>query len=464
MTATAATTTPQSTRSRGLARQIAILVSSVLAIVAAFIGSGAFFGTPIQQAAGGFLDADSTLIAPGTGAFRIWSVIYTGMLAYAIWQALPAQRDDPRQIRIGWWVAASLILNAVWIGVVQADLLYLSLPVIAALLAVLCRIFVILRRTSPKNTVEAVVADGAIGLYLGWVIIATAANATAILVAAGFDRIRHRARSLGRAGAGASRPPSASRSPSGAAGRIAPALSLCWGISWVAVARFTDEPYSPDHRDRRHQRSRPHHRRDGVRASATRPSRATLGTTLHRPPRVGCHDGGMTRRAGLGWIATLGVAMAALVTVLVDRGTRRRRESASGPAAAYDAEQLCNAATIIDVGLRPGPVAARSDDRRHDRDRRVVVAEHRVRRLGDERRAQPRRLTDDLDRAVPAAGRMGQPRGAAGSAHRRHPVLPGDDRRGCPSPSAMPSPPPSSPTAPRSTTTPCTTRPTGPRQ
>ena len=186
MTATAATT-PKSTRSRGLARQIAILVSSVLAIVAAFIGSGAFFGTPIQQAAGGFLDADSTLIAPGTGAFRIWSVIYTGMLAYAIWQALPAQRDDPRPIRIGWWVAASLILNAVWIGVVQADLLYLSLPVIAALLAVLCRIFVILRRTSPKNTIEAIVADGAIGLYLGWVIIATAANATAILVAAGFD-------------------------------------------------------------------------------------------------------------------------------------------------------------------------------------------------------------------------------------------------------------------------------------
>ena len=28
-------------------------------------------------------------------------------------------------------------------------------------------------------------------------------------------------------------------------GRIAPALSLSWGIAWVAVARFTDEPYSP---------------------------------------------------------------------------------------------------------------------------------------------------------------------------------------------------------------------------
>jgi hypothetical protein len=244
MAAPTATSTPQSTRSRGLLRQISILVSSVLAIVAAFIGSGAFFGTPIQQAAGGFLDADSTLIAPGTGAFRIWSVIYTGMLAYAIWQALPSQRGDARQIRIGWWVAASLILNAVWIGVVQADLLYLSLPVIAALLAVLCRIFVILRRTRPKNRVEVVVADGAIGLYLGWVIIATAANATAILVAAGFDGFGIAPEVWAVLVLGVAAAIGIALALWGG-GRIAPTLSLCWGICWVAVARLTDEPYSP---------------------------------------------------------------------------------------------------------------------------------------------------------------------------------------------------------------------------
>ncbi len=244
MTTTSTSHADRSTRTQDIARQVIILVSSVLAIVAAFIGSGAFFGTPIQEAAGGFLNSDSTLIAPGTGAFRIWSVIYTGMLAYAIWQALPRQRNDERQMRIGWWVAASLILNAIWIGVVQADLLWLSLPVIAVLLAVLCRIFVILRRTTPKNKVEVVVADGAIGLYLGWVIIATAANATAILVAAGFDGfgiVPEFWSSLVLAVAAAV----------GIAlafwggGRIAPALSLCWGIAWVAIARFTDEPYSP---------------------------------------------------------------------------------------------------------------------------------------------------------------------------------------------------------------------------
>jgi len=234
-----------STRTQAITRQVIILVSSVLAIIAAFIGSGAFFGTPIQEAAGGFLNSDSTLVAPGTGAFRIWSVIYTGMLAYAIWQVLPAQRHDARQERIGWWVAASLILNAVWIGVVQADLLWLSLPVIAVLLFVLCRIFVILRRTAPKNIVETIVADGAIGLYLGWVIIATVANATAIFYATGFE-------GFGIAPAVWSSIVLAAAAAIGIAlafwggGRLAPAASLSWGVAWVAVARFTDEPYSPE--------------------------------------------------------------------------------------------------------------------------------------------------------------------------------------------------------------------------
>ncbi|GAA1851474.1 TspO/MBR family protein [Microbacterium koreense] len=245
MSSSTTTSNDHSTRTQAITRQVIILISSVLAIVAAFIGSGAFFGTPIQEAAGGFLNSDSTLIAPGTGAFRIWSVIYTGMLAYAIWQVLPGQRHDARQERIGWWVAASLILNAAWIGVVQADLLWLSLPVIAMLLVVLCRIFVILRRTRPKNIVETVVADGAIGLYLGWVIIATVANATAILYATGFD------------GFGIA-PEIWSAIVLGAAaligialafwsgGRLAPAASLSWGIAWVAIARFTAEPYSPE--------------------------------------------------------------------------------------------------------------------------------------------------------------------------------------------------------------------------
>jgi hypothetical protein len=247
MSTTHETTRPTtSERPAGVAdtvRQVVVLVTSVLAIVAAFIGSGAFVGTPIQEAAGGWLDADSTLIAPGQRAFSIWSVIYTGMLAYAIWQLLPAQRTDARHSRIGYAVAASLVLNALWIGVVQLDLLGLSLPVIVVLLAVLAWLFVQLRRMPPKNLVDTIVTDGSIGLYLGWVVVATAANATAVLAAADFS------------GWGLSDETWAVIVIAAAAavgvglavwgrGRIAPMLSLCWGLSWVAVARLTDEPES----------------------------------------------------------------------------------------------------------------------------------------------------------------------------------------------------------------------------
>jgi hypothetical protein len=237
------TTSPRPAGPADTVRQVVVLVTSVLAIVAAFIGSGAFVGTPIQEAAGGWLDADSTLIAPGQRAFSIWSVIYTGMLAYAIWQLLPAQRTDARHRRIGYAVAASLVLNALWIGVVQLDLLGLSLPVIVVLLAVLAWLFVQLRRMPPKNLVDTIVTDGSIGLYLGWVVVATAANATAVLAAADFS------------GWGLSDETWAVIVIAAAAavgvglavwgrGRIAPMLSLCWGLSWVAVARLTDEPES----------------------------------------------------------------------------------------------------------------------------------------------------------------------------------------------------------------------------
>ncbi|NHI15640.1 TspO/MBR family protein [Microbacterium excoecariae] len=232
-----------STRAGDAWRPWVVLVSSILAIAAAFVGSGVTVGTPIQDAAGGFLDSDSTLLAPGTGAFRIWSVIYTGMLAYAVWQALPAQRTDPRHRALGWWVTASLVLNAVWILVVQAGLLALSLVVIAALVAVLGRSFQILRRSAPRGLVDTIVTDGAIGLYLGWVMIATVANATAVLVAAGFAGFGLAPEVWAVAVLAVAAALGVLLAVRGQ-GRLAPAISLSWGIVWIAVARLTDEPAS----------------------------------------------------------------------------------------------------------------------------------------------------------------------------------------------------------------------------
>jgi len=224
-------------------RQVTVAVSAALAVVGAFIGSGAAGGTPVQDAAGGALAADATPVAPGGGAFGIWSVIYVGLLAYAVWQALPGQRTAERHRRLGYWLAASLLLNAAWILSIQLDLLPLSVPVIAALLAVLVVAFRIALATRTKSVVEAVVTDGTIGLYLGWVTIATAANVTALLVATGFDGFGIGADAwavvvlLVAAAVGMA-------TAVGGRGRLAPAASLAWGLVWVAIARLTYGPLS----------------------------------------------------------------------------------------------------------------------------------------------------------------------------------------------------------------------------
>ena len=164
-------------------RQVVVVVSVVLAIVGSAIGSGAFGGTAIQDAAGGALAADATLLAPGTGAFQIWSAVYLGLVAYAVLQALPTQATRDRHRRIGWLAAASMLLNAAWILSIQAGLLALSVSVIAALVVVL--VLIVLRLGRAESTVDRIVGDGTFGLYLGWVTIATVANVTALLQQAG---------------------------------------------------------------------------------------------------------------------------------------------------------------------------------------------------------------------------------------------------------------------------------------
>lgn len=60
----------------------------------------------------------------------------------------------------------------------------------------------------------------------------------------------------------------------------------------------------------------------------------------------------MTRRAGLGWTATFGVLIVAVVWILSSAFSGADR--ASGIADRYDSEQLCHASTIIEVGAGLG--------------------------------------------------------------------------------------------------------------
>lgn len=230
----------ESSAQRDITRQIVVAASAIVAVLGGFYGSGAAGGTQIADAAGGAFQEDSTTIAPGGPAFAIWSVIYLGLIAYAIWQLLPAQRSDPRQRALGYPVAVSMVLNAVWISSVQLGLIWGSVVVIAALLAVLVVAFLTTLRSRPRNIIEAIIVDGTIGLYLGWVTIATVANLAAALAASGFDGLGIPADAWGSilaAAAGVIGIGYAVRS----GGRLAPTVALCWALGWVAAARLTGD-------------------------------------------------------------------------------------------------------------------------------------------------------------------------------------------------------------------------------
>ncbi|GGC10951.1 tryptophan-rich sensory protein [Cellulomonas carbonis] len=230
-------------RTADLVRQVTVLVGSLVAIAGALVGSGAAGGESQTEVGDGALAADATLVAPAGPAFSIWSVIYTGLLAYAVWQALPSRRTDARQRRVGWLVLASMVLNAAWIAVVQADALVWSVPVIVALLVVLAVVHVRLVASRASGLLERVVLDGTLGLYLGWVCVATVANVAAVLTAEGLTVL-----ALGPEAWAAVVLAVAALVGIGLAvhgrGRLAIGAAIAWGLAWIAVARSTGEPTS----------------------------------------------------------------------------------------------------------------------------------------------------------------------------------------------------------------------------
>lgn len=219
--------------------RVGVCIAVVASIIGAFIGSGAVGGTPIGEAAGGWLSTEATPLAPDTAAFRVWSVIYVGLAGYGLWQFSASAQASGRQRRLRPWAIASALLNALWVWTIQWGTLTLSVAVIIVLLLVLIRILLLLSAERAESWVENVLTDGTFGLYLGWVSVATAANVAAwlgSLGAAGFTAWLPTAVAvvaviavLGVSLAVWSR------------GRIAPALTITWGLSWVAVARTEGE-------------------------------------------------------------------------------------------------------------------------------------------------------------------------------------------------------------------------------
>ena len=113
-----------------------------------------------------------TIITPAGYAFSIWSLIYVGLIAFSVYQALPANLSRFRVQRILYIV--SCVLNCAWIYFWHHGYIGLCTLIIVALAAVL--ILLVSRFQAVESIAEAVICRPTFGIYAGWVTVASIVN------------------------------------------------------------------------------------------------------------------------------------------------------------------------------------------------------------------------------------------------------------------------------------------------
>jgi len=133
-------------------------------------------------------DSFRNLFAPAGYVFAIWGVIYLLLAAFTVYQALPAQRENPALRRLGYWFAASNVLNGLWIFAWHYQQFVLSIILMLGLLGSLIASYVRLeigRKT--YSALESWTIRAPFSTYLGWISVATIANAAVVLIELGWN-------------------------------------------------------------------------------------------------------------------------------------------------------------------------------------------------------------------------------------------------------------------------------------
>ena len=160
-------------------RQIAVVVTTLITLVV----NGLANALPLNgQTTGEISDRFDVYFVPAGYVFSIWGLIYLGLIAFTIFQALPAEKDNPRLQAVGWWVVLANLANSIWIFLWHYEKFPLTVVVMLVLLAALIVIYLRLGigRTN-VSTVEKLVARLPFSIYLGWITVATVANITSLL-------------------------------------------------------------------------------------------------------------------------------------------------------------------------------------------------------------------------------------------------------------------------------------------
>lgn len=160
-------------------------------------------GTTTGQVA----DKYASLFTPAGFTFSIWGLIYIALTAFVIYQALPAQRSNEPLARISNYFKISCAANVLWLITWHLEWLVPSLMLMLVLLWSLVAIYHALEMVDPGAGAATMwLVQVPFSLYLGWISVATIANASAVQAALywndlGFDAVAWTLIKLALAGA-----------------------------------------------------------------------------------------------------------------------------------------------------------------------------------------------------------------------------------------------------------------------
>ncbi len=127
-------------------------------------------------------DSFNVLFVPAGYVFAIWGIIYIGLIAYAVYQALPAQKENPRLQATGWWVVLGGVANCLWIFLWHYEQFVGTLGAMLVLLATLIAVYLRLGVGRTKvSSGETWAVRVPFSIYLGWITVATIANVEDVL-------------------------------------------------------------------------------------------------------------------------------------------------------------------------------------------------------------------------------------------------------------------------------------------
>jgi len=170
---------------RDLPRQIIVIVS-VLATIAINTLANALPLNGLQT--GEISDRFPIYFVPADYVFSIWGVIYLGLIAYAVYQALPSQQANARLRDVAAPFLVASTANIAWIFLWHYERFPATLVAMGALLLSLIVIYLRLGTGRARaSAAERWAVRVPFSIYLGWITVATVANVTQVLYFIGWN-------------------------------------------------------------------------------------------------------------------------------------------------------------------------------------------------------------------------------------------------------------------------------------